>query len=33
MVKSDIGLKLLSLYQDITKAHKNDDSGRTISVH
>lgn len=28
MAKSDIGLKLLSLYRDITKACHNNDSGR-----
>ena len=29
MVKSNIGLKLLSLYRDITKARYNNDSSRT----
>ena len=29
MTKTDIGLKLMSLYQDITKARHNNDSGRT----
>ena len=28
MAKSDIGLKLMSLYRDITKARHNNDSGR-----
>ena len=28
MAKTDIGLKLMSLYRDITKARHNNDSGR-----